>query len=75
LIGTSTRPNALTPNSAIRKRVALGETIATRAPSATPSSSSAAARLRAICASSVYVIRPRPPPGGDGSSMAATRSP
>jgi hypothetical protein len=49
--GTSTRPYALTPNSAIRKRAAFGDTIATRSPAATPSSSSDAARLRAIAAS------------------------
>jgi hypothetical protein len=45
-----TRPKTLTPKRLTRKRAALGEMIATRSPSATPSSSSAAARPRDIAA-------------------------
>src|SRR5207247_9310469 len=48
LMGTGRRPNTLTPNRLTRKRAALGETMATRSCSATPSSSRATARLRHV---------------------------
>ena len=47
LIGTSTRPEPLTPNSAVSNRAELWLTMATRSPTPMPIVSSAAACARA----------------------------
>ncbi len=58
LIGTSTRPEPLTPNNAVNRRAELWLTTATRSPTPIPVSSSAAAIARARRAISAYVIEP-----------------
>ena len=47
-MGTRIRPNPLTPKYEVRKRAEFGLTMATRSPWATPMSSSAKARPRAL---------------------------
>ena len=72
-MGTSTRPDPLTPNSAVSNRAELWLTIATRSPTAIPMASSAAAWARARAAMSAYVIVPHDSAGCVGSSMIASR--
>ncbi len=47
LIGTRTRPDPLTPNSAVSRRAELWLTMATRSPTPMPAASSTAAWARA----------------------------
>ena len=51
-MGTSTRPNPLTPKKAVRKRPEFGLTMATRSPAPTPISSRAMAMPLARACSS-----------------------
>ncbi len=73
-MGTSTRPQPLTPKKALSSRAELCDTIATRSPTPMPSASSPAACARARRASSAKVRSGQGAAGWSGSSTTATRS-
>ena len=75
LIGTSTRPQPLTPKNDVKSRAELCDTTATRSPRARPSASRPAAWARARRATSFQVSDPHDGAGWSGSSTIPTRSP
>ena len=75
LIGTSTRPEPLTPKSDVNSRAEFCDTIATRSPAPMPSASRPAACARARPAISRHVPEPHDAAGWSGSSTTPMRSP